>query len=99
MAAVAVTLNPAIVTAPDGNANELVLAFPDPSGVNVSFAFIKVTAGSFQFCVGSAPTASSPTYGTTDTVPPISFVPGAAGKASNIFFKAASGGNTFNFNL
>lgn len=95
MASVPVANNPAIVTAADTNSNELVFSVPNPAGLNVNIAYIKVTAGTFQFRVGAAPDVNSPSYGTTDIIPPISFVPGDAGKASNIFFKAGSASNTF----
>lgn len=87
--------NPLTVTAPDAASNELVLQLPDVFGQNASVAFIQILSGTFQFNVGSAPTSDNPVWGASDTIPPISFIPGDAGKGRNIFFTASAGGNQF----
>lgn len=95
MGTVTKNANPLTVTAPDTNSNELVLTLPDVFGQNASVAFIQILSGTFQFSVGGAPTSDNPVWGASDTIPPISFIPGAAGKGRNIFFIASAGGNQF----
>lgn len=76
MADIVVTKLPVKITAADANANRL-----DLSQVSQFFPYvgvianIKVTTGSFQFSVGSAPSSDSPTYDTNSVIPPIAYDP------------------------